>query len=95
MLLRKSPAAQTKKFLVGDVEFLKDDKILSKYAPPEVLLTANTTTLKMMNKKNGQTGQTINHESLDDNTSPFKALSQRIIHIVTNGRNDNNYISDY
>lgn len=44
------------------LDFSKDGKVLSRKTPLATLLTANSATLKISNKKNGQMGKTIHQE---------------------------------
>jgi hypothetical protein len=47
----KVRATRTKQFSVGDVGFFKDNKILPRDSPLDILLTADSCTLKITNKK--------------------------------------------
>ena len=56
-------ATRTEQFLVKDIGFWKDGKILPRRSSLEDLLTATAVTMKISNQKNGRTGQTLHHES--------------------------------
>ena len=58
---------RTVQFRVQDVGFWKNGRILPQHSPLKLLLTADAATMKILNQKNGGTGQTFHQES---NPSP-------------------------
>ena len=77
-------ATRTRQFRVGDVGFFKNHKLLPRRSPLNILLTADSATLKISNQKNGRMGQTIHHESTGDNGA-VAALARRTHHILAHG----------
>jgi hypothetical protein len=87
-------ATRTIQFHIKDVGFFKNNKVLPRNSPLEILLQADSATLKITNQKNGRMGQTIHHESFDTKYSPVKALARRVHHVLSNGGNNDNLICD-
>ena len=86
-------ATRTVQFRVCDVGFWKDGRILSRNSPLEVLLTADSATMKISNQKNGRTGQTLHHETTGEKGA-VAALARRVHHILSNGGTDQQIICD-
>ena len=86
---------RTIQFRTQDVGFWKQDKQLDRNSSLEVLLTADSATLKISNQKNGKMGQTIHQEGLEGEHSPVKALARRIHHILANSGNDDTLLCMY
>ena len=76
---------------MGDIGFWKDGKILTRHSTLEELSKADAATMKISNQKNGQTGQTIHHESTGP-TGAVAALARRVHHILSNGGIEANLI---
>jgi len=87
-------ATRTKQFAVEDVGFFKDGKVLPRRSPLDLLLTADSATMKISNQKNGRMGQTIHHESTDEKGA-VAALAKRVNHILSNGGTEQQLICDY
>ncbi len=87
-------ATRTKQFAVEDVGFFKDGKVLQRRSPLDLLLKADSATMKISNQKNGRMGQTIHHESTDEKGA-VAALAKRVHHILSNGGTEQQLICDY
>ena len=86
-------ATRTRQFRVQDVGFFKDGQVLPRSSLLEILLSADSVTLKISNQKNGRMGQTIHQES----TGPQGAvacLARRVHHILYHGGSDSRLICD-
>jgi len=83
----RNESKQTVQFRMRDVTFFKKDaggnlKQLPMTASPELILLADSATLKLENQKNGWHGVCINHEwNGDDVYDPVRALARRYLHI--------------
>jgi hypothetical protein len=93
----KLPATRTKQFVIKNVGFFKDGKIIPQTSPLATLLDSDAATLKISNQKNGRMGQTIHQEAttIDPTSSPVKALAYRVHHILSNGGDDETLLCDY
>ena len=87
-------ATRTKQFRVEDIGFFKNDKQLTRHSKLDMLLQADSCTLKITNQKNGRMGQTIHHHSNNLESCPVKACARRIHHILSNGGTNTNHICD-
>ena len=87
----RNESKQTVQFHGRNVTFFKKNKQghlvqLGREAPPEVIMTADSATLRLENQKNGWHGVCINHwHNGDEVFSPVRALGRRILHIRTHG----------
>ena len=79
------PATRTKQFLVNNVGFFKDGKIIPRTSSLETLLACDAATLKISNQKNGRMGDTIHQNSTGTPNCPVRALALRVHHILSNG----------
>jgi hypothetical protein len=91
----KVRATRTKQFIVDNVGFFIDNRVLPKSSPLAVLLTASSATLKITNQKNGRMGETIHHKAIDSDTCPIKALAYQIHHILSNGGTGDTLLCSY
>jgi hypothetical protein len=88
----KRARKQTVQFKVEDVTFFKMDKhgilrCLPHDAPNSLIMTAESTMLKLDNQKNGWKGVCVHQEANGEAFNcPVKALSCRVMHIRENGR---------
>jgi hypothetical protein len=81
---------------VKDVGFFKDNKILPRRSTLRNLLLADQATLKITNQKNGRMGETITHETIQNEShGPVTALARRVHHILDNGGNEETLLCDY
>jgi hypothetical protein len=88
-------ATRTVQFMVSNVGFFKDGKIISRSSPLEVLLSCDAATLKINNKKNGRMGDTIHQQAIDGDCCPIKALAIRVHEILSNGGSGATLLCDY
>lgn len=92
---------QTQQFRVKDVTFFKYNKRgqlrqVPRNASAQILLSADSATLKLDNQKNGWKGVCINHEANGDAyLCPVRALARRIIHIKQHTADDSVFLSAY
>ena len=77
-------ATRTVQFPVYGIGFWKDNKILSRHLPLDMLIQADSATMKISNNKNGQTGQNLHQESTGANGAAA-SLAWRVHHILSNG----------
>ncbi len=83
----RNDSKQTQQFKVGDVTFFKRDhqgnlRQLPWNASPDLVMSADSATLKLDNQKNGWHGVCIHHESNGDPVhDPVRALGRRVLHI--------------
>ena len=87
-------ATRTIQFSVGNIGFFKDGKILPRRSKLNILLQADSCTLKITNQKNGRMGETIHQFSIDSQFCPVKALAHRVHHIIKHGGTTDNLICD-
>jgi hypothetical protein len=85
-------ATRTKQFSFDNVGFYKNGRILSRESPLELLLTADSATLKITNQKNGRMGGTIHHKSNGREACPIKALAHIIAHINAHKEDDMDHL---
>ena len=88
-------ATRTKQFCVGDIGFWKNGTLLPRASPLQILLDADSATMKITNQKNGRMGQTIHHESFNSALSPVRSLARRVNHILSTGGTDKSFICEY
>lgn len=91
----RNETKQTEQFKVCDITFFKFDKNgnlrqLSRDAAAELIMTADSATLKLDNQKNGWKGVCIHHHANGDcYLCPVRALGRRILHIRENSKKRN------
>ena len=92
---------QTEQFKLVDVTFFKFDsngvlRQLPRDAAEDLLMTADSATLKLDNQKNGWKGVCIHHQTNGDcYLCPIRALGRRICHIRANGGTDASLLSEF
>ena len=86
-------ATRTIQFRVCDVGFWKDNTILSRNSTLNLLLSADSATMKITNQKNGRTGQTL-HQETTGPQGAVAALAHRVFHILSNGGTDRQLLCD-
>ena len=86
-------ATRTIQFRVCDVGFWKDNTILSRKSTLNLLLSADSATMKITNQKNGRTGQTL-HQETTGPQGAVAALAHRVFHILSNGGTDRQLLCD-
>jgi hypothetical protein len=91
----KIRATRTKQFVVDNVGFFKEDRLLARSSSLEELLTATSATLKITNQKNGRMGETIHQQALASETCPVKALAYQTHHIISNGGTGETLLCSY
>ena len=89
---KRVPMTRTRQFVVGNVGFFKEGKILKRDSPLPILLSADLAVLKITNQKNGRMGQTITQHATAANACPVKALAHIVHDIVDAGRNDDSLL---
>ena len=77
-------ATHTLQFRVYDIGLWKDKKILWRHLPLDILIQADSATMKISNQKNGQTGQTL-HQEYNGASGSVVSLACRVHHILSNG----------
>jgi hypothetical protein len=88
-------ATRTVQFMISNVGFFKEGKIIPRSSPLNVLLACDAATLKINNQKNGRMGDTIHHEAVNIECCPVKALAMRVHHVLSNGGNEDSLLCDY
>ena len=96
----RNQSKQTVQFKLEDVTFFRyqQDKLqqLPRNAPPELILTAHSATLKLDNQKNGWKGVCIHQEhNGEDIACPVRALGRRYLHIRQHTSNPKTVLSAY
>ena len=97
----RNHSKQTVQFRVQDVTFFRKDQSgtlrqLSRFAPYEDILTADSATLKLDNQKNGWKGVCIHQEcNGDPYHCPVRALGRRITHLRQNTPDASTYLSAF
>jgi hypothetical protein len=92
---------QTVQFRVQDVTFFKQDasgtlRQLSRFAPYDNILAADSATLKLDNQKNGWKGVCIHQETNGDPWHcPVRALGRRIVHIRSHIADSSTFLSAF
>jgi hypothetical protein len=92
---RRVPCTRTKQFVISNVGFFKDGKVLKRTSPLDILLTADAATLKITNQKNGRMGETIHQIAIDKDACPVKALALRVHHILSNGGSKDSLLCEF
>jgi hypothetical protein len=89
-------ATRTKQFLVKNIGFFKNGKIVPRSSPLATLLSCDAATMKITNQKNGRMGQTIHQEATGTPDCPIQALAHRVHHILSSpSGTSENHICDY
>ena len=88
-------ATRTIQFTVGCVGFFKNGTLLPRTSPLDILLTADSATLRIINQKNGRMGTCIHHECSGLPSSPTKALARLVNNILTSGGSNDTLICDF
>ena len=70
-----------KHFCVMDIGLWKEGKILSWRSKLHIIIQANAVTLKISNKNNGHTGQTLHHDTTGPKVA-VAALPRQVHHIL-------------
>ena len=84
---KRNNTKQTVQFKLEDVRFFKQNNAgiltcLPNNAPPSLLLTADSATLKLDNQKNGWKGVCVHQEANGEVFKcPVRALARRVIHL--------------
>ena len=86
---KRVPATRTRQFVVGNVGFFKNGKVIKRTARLRDLLNADLAVLKITNQKNGRMGQTITQHATGGDHCPVKALAHIVYEILTTGGSDN------
>jgi hypothetical protein len=98
---KQGNTTQTVQFKHEDVTFFKKTKLgqlrcLPKNAPYELILSADSATLKLDNQKNGWKGvcvhQEINGEAIH---CPIRALGRRVVHLRQQGAAKSSFLSTF
>ena len=87
---------RTVQFTVGDIGFHTNGQVVERRSPLTELLNCDQCTYKITNQKSGRMGQTISHETINNNAhGPVKATARRVHHILSNGGDESTIISAY
>ena len=89
------PATRTKQFVVGNVGFFKNGKVIPRRSSLKKLLSADIAVLKITNQKNGRMGQTITQHATGNAMCPSQSLARLVHHILSNGGTDNILLCAY
>jgi hypothetical protein len=90
----RNESKQTQQFKMADVTFFKRDhtgalRQLPRQAASDLIMSADSATLKLDNQKNGWHGVCIHHESNGQEAfDPVRALGRRVLHIRANAPGD-------
>jgi hypothetical protein len=92
---------QTVQFKLEDVTFYKKTRAgqlrcLPKNAPHQLVLSADSATLKLDNQKNGWKGVCVHQETNGEPVHcPIRALGRRVIHLRQNGAANTSFLSTF
>jgi hypothetical protein len=78
-------ATRTVQFMVSNVGFFKDGKIVPRSSPLDILMSCDAATLKINNQKNGRMGDTIHQQAINSECCPIRALAILVHDILSNG----------
>jgi hypothetical protein len=98
---KRNNTKQTVQFKLEDVRFFKRNNAgvltcLPKNAPSSLLLTADSTTLKLDNQKNGWKGVCVHQEANGEEFKcPVRALARRVIHLREHNANGKTFLSTF
>jgi hypothetical protein len=87
-------ATRTVQFMVGNVGFFKDGKIISRSSSLHILLSCDAAMLKINNQKNGRMGDTIHQQAINKACCPIKALAMQVHDILSSGGTDNTLLCE-
>jgi len=87
-------ATRTETFRVCDIGFWKNGQILSRHEPLDILLTADSATMKITHQKNGRMGEVVHQETTGE-VGAVAALARRVHHILKFGGAEDSPICDY
>ena len=76
---KKKERRRTQQFCLGNVRLWRNNKLISHDAPWEILMQAESATLKLDNKKHGIRGALIHHTAVSGDMCPVKALARHFI----------------
>ena len=98
---KRSNTKQTVQFKLEDVTFYKKTKFgqlrcLPKNAPYELILSADSATLKLDNQKNGWKGVCVHQETNGEAVHcPIRALGRRVVHLRQQGAAKSTFLSTF
>ena len=98
---KRSNTKQTVQFKLEDVTFYKKTKFgqlrcLPKNAPYELILSADSATLKLDNQKNGWKGVCVHQETNGEAVHcPIRALGRRVVHLRQQGAVKSSFLSTF
>jgi hypothetical protein len=98
---KRNNLKQTVQFKLEDVTFYKKTRTgqlrcLPKNAPHQLVLFADSATLKLDNQKNGWKGVCVHQETNGEPVHcPIRALGRRVIHLRQNGAANANFLSTF
>ena len=98
---KRNNVKQTVQFKLEDVTFYKKTKsgqlrCLPKNAPAELILSADSATLKLDNQKNGWKGVCVHQETNGDRFyCPIRALGRRVVHLRQHKATKSSFLSTY
>ena len=82
---QRSERRRTQQFRLGDVRLWQNNTLIPHDAPLEILLQAESATLKLDNQKNGIRGALVHHTAVSGERCPVKALARRVYHLNGKG----------
>ena len=98
---KRNNTKQTVQFKLEDVTFYKKTKwgqlrCLPKNAPYQLVLSADSATLKLDNQKNGWKGVCVHQETNGEALyCPIRALGRRVVHLRQHGAAKNSFLSTF
>ena len=98
---KRNNTKQTVQFKLEDITFYKKTKqghlrCLPKNAPYELVLSADSATLKLDNQKNGWKGVCVHQETNGEAFScPIRALGRRVVHLRQHGATPTTFLSTF
>jgi hypothetical protein len=98
---KRNNTKQTVQFKLEDVTFYKKTRAgqlrcLPKNAPHQLVLSADSATLKLDNQKNGWKGVCVHQETNGEPVHcPIRALGRRVIHLRQNGAANASFLSTF
>jgi hypothetical protein len=98
---KRGNTKQTVQFKLEDVTFFKRTKLgqlrcLPKNAPYELILSADSATLKLDNQKNGWKGVCVHQETNGEAIHcPIRALGRRVVHLRQQGAPKSSFLSTF
>ena len=98
---KRNNTKQTVQFKLEDVTFFKKTKLgqlrcLPKNAPYQLVLSADSATLKLDNQKNGWKGVCVHQETNGEAVyCPIRALGRRVVHLRQHGAEKSCFLSTF